>query len=169
MKSQTHAPSSAACNQCCLLQAWCPRGLGWQVPFGWRTPQQVTLVPVSVACAKRPVVVERLAAQRQQLKASRHQGGSSSSSKSGRGSGCSGRKGLTPILFMLQGSTRSCLVYPLVCVLSWVRASLLAWNLTSARRVSHAVPIGNASECFSALLSTIQSSAETCLSFSSCL
>ena len=168
MKSQTHAPSSAVCNQCCLLQAWCPRGLGWQVPFGWRTPQQVTLVPVSVARAKRPVVVERLAAQRQQLKASRHQGGSSSS-KSGRGSGCSGRKGLSPILFMSQGSTRSCLVYPLVCVLSWVRASLLAWNLTSARRVSHAVPIGNASESFSALLSTIQSSAETCLSFSSWL
>ena len=115
MKSQTHAPSSAARNQCCLVQAWWPRGLGWQPPFGWRTPQEVTLVPVSVARAKRSVVVERLAAQRQQLKASRHQGGSSSS-KSGRGSGCSGRKGLTPILFMLQGSTRSCLVYPLVCV-----------------------------------------------------
>ena len=83
MKSQRHAPSSAVCNQCCLLQAWCPRGLGWQVPFGWRTPQQVTLVPVPVVRGRRPVVFERLAAERQQ-----------GSSKGGRSGGCSGRKGL---------------------------------------------------------------------------
>ena len=40
--------------------------VGWQIPFGWRAPHQVTLVPVPVALAKRPVVVELVAAQRQQ-------------------------------------------------------------------------------------------------------
>ena len=142
MKTQTHAPSSAACNQRCLVQAWWPRC--WIAnPFGWRAPHQVTLVPVPVALARRPVVVELLAAQRQQGSgAARRQQGSSSSSKSGRGSGCSGRKGPLPKLLDVarehQKLSRLCLAWD-VYVDASVRVCVLMAGNKCACMESHLI------------------------------